>query len=97
ADAIVPGTGIGVVRRSLDALRAVPDGLTLLWATTASGDHPVWIGRGAVRRAPWPAGGRRFAVTDETVRALHGGLADGAEAVIAIPPGEEHKTLDTAE
>src|SRR6185312_106382 len=42
ADAIVPGTGDPhLVRRALPALRAAPAGLTLLWATSASGDYPV--------------------------------------------------------
>jgi len=98
AHAIVPGVGDPrLVHGAVDALRAIPEGLTLLWATTASGDYPVWVGAGAATRAPWPAAGRRFAVTDETVAALHGGLAGDAAATIAIPPGEEHKTLATAE
>ena len=100
ADAIVPGTGDPhVVRRALPALRAAPAGLMLLWATSASGDYPVWIGADAVARAPWPGPGRRFVVTDETVAAAQPGAvgAAGAEAVIAIPPGEQQKTLATAE
>jgi shikimate kinase / 3-dehydroquinate synthase len=98
ARAVVPGVGDpALVRRALPALRAIPDGATLLWATTASGDHPVWIGADAARRAPWPAAGRRFVVTDETVGRLHGALAGDAAATIAIPPGEGHKTLATAE
>jgi shikimate kinase/3-dehydroquinate synthase len=97
ADAVLPATGNGVVRRALGALQARPDGLTLLWATSASGDYPVWVGRDAARRAPWPAPGRRFAVTDENVARIHGGLLEDPAAVIAIPPGEGHKTLATAE
>lgn len=100
ADAIVPGTGDPhVMRRALPALRAAPAGLMLLWATSASGDYPVWIGEDAVWRAPWPGPGRRFVVTDETVAAAQPRAvgAAGAEAVIAIPPGEQQKTLATAE
>jgi shikimate kinase/3-dehydroquinate synthase len=97
ADAVLPATGNGVVRRALGALQSRPEGLALLWATSASGDYPVWVGRDAVRRAPWPLDGRRFAITDETVAQVHGGLLQGAESVIAIPPGEAHKTLATAE
>jgi shikimate kinase / 3-dehydroquinate synthase len=97
ADAVLPATGNGVVRRALGALQAMPEGLSLLWATSASGDYPVWVGRDAVRRAPWPLAGRRFAVTDETVAGVHGELLGGAAGVIAIPPGEAHKTLATAE
>jgi shikimate kinase/3-dehydroquinate synthase len=98
ARAVVPGVGDpGLVRRAVCALRSVPDGLTLLWATSASRDYPVWVGEGAARRAPWPAAGRRFVVSDETVAGLHGGLAGDAAAAIAIPPGEQHKTLATAQ
>jgi shikimate kinase/3-dehydroquinate synthase len=100
ADAIVPGTGDPhLVRRAVDALRAVPEGLTLLWATSDGGDYPVWIGPGAFDRAPWPAAGRRFVVTDDAVAAVQPGAvgADAAAAVVRIAPGEAAKTLATAE
>jgi shikimate kinase/3-dehydroquinate synthase len=95
ADAVLPATGTGVVGRALDALRAIPDGQLLLWATAASGDYPVWIG--PIERAPWPAAGRRVVVSDEIVAGLHGARVPDAAGVIEIPPGEEHKTLQTAE
>jgi shikimate kinase/3-dehydroquinate synthase len=100
ADAVVPGTGDPhVVRRAAPALRAAPPGLTLLWATSASGDYPVWIGARAAARAPWPGPGRRFVVTDTTVAEAQPGAvgAEAAETVIAIAPGEEQKTVATAE
>jgi shikimate kinase/3-dehydroquinate synthase len=98
ADAIVPGTGgRGAITRALPALTHLPDGLHLLWATTASGDHPVWIGANAIERAPWPAGGRRFVATDETVGPLHAARVPEPAATITIPAGEQHKTLQTAE
>jgi shikimate kinase/3-dehydroquinate synthase len=97
ADAVVPGVGHGLAARAARVLVDRPDDLTLLWATTASGDHPVWVGAGAARRAPWPGPGRRLVVTDENVAAAHPELVAGAHEVIAIPPGEEHKTLATAE
>src|SRR5919201_5713316 len=65
ADAVLPATGEGVVTRALPALRAIPDGHRLLWATAASGDYPVWVG--PLERAPWPARGRRITISDETV------------------------------
>ena len=34
------------------ALQAMPEGHRLLWATSASGDYPVWVG--PLERAPWP-------------------------------------------
>ena len=95
ADAVLPATGEGVVARALDALRAIPEGQRLLWATSASGDYPVWVG--PLERAPWPAAGRRLVVSDETVAALHAGRVPDAAGLVEVPPGEEHKTLATAE
>jgi shikimate kinase / 3-dehydroquinate synthase len=97
ADAVIPGVGRGVAERALGALRHRPDGLTLIWATSASGDYPVWIGPDVTRRAPWPAAGRRLVVTDETVAALHAARVPAAAGIVEIPPGEAHKTLATAE
>jgi shikimate kinase/3-dehydroquinate synthase len=94
AAAIVPGTRTSTVRRALTALQAIPEGHRLLWATAASGDYPVWIG--PLENAPWPAG-RRVVVSDETVAALHGGRVPDVAGSIEIPPGEEHKSLQTAE
>jgi shikimate kinase/3-dehydroquinate synthase len=95
ADAVLPATGAGVVTRALDALRAIPEGHRLLWATSASGDYPVWVG--PLERAPWPGVGRRLVISDETVAGLHGARVPGAAGLVEIPPGEEHKTLQTAE
>ncbi len=97
ADAVVPGVGRGVVARALGALRARPEGVRLLWATSAGGEYPVWIGTGAAALAPWPAGGRRLVVTDATVAALHAARVPEAAGLIEIPAGEVHKTLATAE
>jgi shikimate kinase/3-dehydroquinate synthase len=55
----------------------------------------VWVG--PLQRAPWPAGARRLVISDETVAALHGARVPDAAGLIEIPPGEEHKTLQTAE
>jgi 3-dehydroquinate synthetase/shikimate kinase len=95
ADAVLPATGAGVVARALEALLAIPEGHRLLWATSASGDYPVWVG--PLERAPWPAGGRRVVISDETVATLHGGRVPDAAGLVEVPPGEEHKTLATAE
>jgi shikimate kinase / 3-dehydroquinate synthase len=95
ADAVLPATGAGVVARALAALQAIPEGHRLLWATSASGDYPVWVG--PLERAPWPAVGRRLVISDETVAALHGARVPDSAGLIEIPGGEEHKTLQTAE
>jgi len=97
ADAVIPGVGDRVAERALGALRDRPEGLTLVWATSASGDYPVWIGPDATLRAPWPAGGRRLVVADETVAALHAARVPAAAGLVEVPPGEIHKTPATAE
>jgi shikimate kinase/3-dehydroquinate synthase len=97
ADATVARGGREAARRALPALEALlqTDGVRLLWAEAASGDYPVFIGRGLLRSGFFhPLEGRRFAVTDENVARHH---AIDAEHRFVISPGEEHKTLAQAE
>jgi len=92
ADAFLPETSRGIVRAALPALRSLPPATRMLWAHAASGDYPVYVGEGA-----WPAlEGRNLIVTDEHVAELYGERLAGHE-LLAIPPGEESKTLATAE
>jgi shikimate kinase/3-dehydroquinate synthase len=79
---------------------------TLLCARATSGEYPVFVGSGLLAGAGWSnavwpldrASSRAFCIADETVAALH---APPPEAVlgevIAIHPGEQSKTLATAE
>jgi shikimate kinase / 3-dehydroquinate synthase len=102
ADALLPPNGRDVARRALPALNALrearADGIEdirLIWAETASGNYPVFFGRGLVASGfAFPTDGRRFVVTDEHVRAQHSVSADHT---VTIPAGERHKTLATAE
>jgi shikimate kinase/3-dehydroquinate synthase len=89
ADAVVPAAIPGAATRALDALGALaesPPGTRLLWASAASSDYPVFIGRGLLTgagvgagereglRALWPldpATSRPFCVSDETVAGLY--------------------------
>ncbi len=107
ADAIVPAAGrrsTAALARALRSLAGAPAGTRLLWAASSSGEYPVLIGRGLLARESldraWPlerSGARVFCVSDETVAALHGaGLGEPA-AMITIAPGEESKTLQSAE
>jgi shikimate kinase/3-dehydroquinate synthase len=102
ATATLPRSGSDVLERALPSLRALAggraDGLRLLWASSASGDYPVWIGAGALG-APWPLAepSRRFVVSDANVAELHAGAVTRAAGLVEIPAGEEHKTLATAE
>jgi 3-dehydroquinate synthetase/shikimate kinase len=103
ADAIVPARRRGAVVEALPWLRRLPQapaGARLLWASTASGGHPVWVGRGLLAGAPpWPLPetSRRFVVTDEHVAPLHGARVAPVQSVLVLPAGEQHKTLATAE
>jgi shikimate kinase/3-dehydroquinate synthase len=87
--------GIRRALRALASLEEAPAGTRLAWAGAASGDYPVFLGRGLVGTGFFhPPDGRRFVVTDENVARLH---AVPGEARVAVPPGEEQKTLEQAQ
>jgi len=77
----------------------------LLWAESASGAYPVFVGAGLLSGggwsdALWPlnrATSRGWCVSDKTVAALHPPPPGAVQALVKIPPGERHKTLATAE
>ena len=99
ARAILTDSSRDVVRRAVPALTALarmPGSIRMLWACAASGDYPVYVGDGALERAPRPRAGRAFLVTDETVAALYGARAGEVAATLAIPPGEAFKTWEQA-
>jgi shikimate kinase/3-dehydroquinate synthase len=95
ADAVLIDSAREHVRQAVPALRALPGGVKLLWAVTASGSYPVHVGEGLLGSGFWPLPGRRFAITDDTVAAHY--RVPEATAELRIPPGEEHKTLTTVE
>ena len=101
ADAFLPEGDRGLVERSLPALRALsaaPPGCKLVWARTAGGEYPVYVGRGIAGSVlPGADAGRAFLVTDENVGPLYAARVRGAQHTISIAAGEEHKTLATAE
>ncbi len=110
ADAIISDPAIGRATRAaagLRALAAAPKGTRMLWASAASGEYPVLIGRGLLGEregeqleAVWPlerARSRAFCVSDETVMGLYGARLGGLAGALAIAPGESHKTLASAE
>ena len=45
----------------------------MLWAASASGEYPVFVGRGLLDAGWWPLEGRRFCVTDPVVAPLYAG------------------------
>jgi shikimate kinase / 3-dehydroquinate synthase len=110
ADAILPELPVGAAPATVRALRslaAAPSGTRMLWATSASGDYPVLIGRGLLGAGDpelaariWPlerSTSRAYCVSDETVAALYGDRLGALAGTIAIPPGEASKTLAGAE
>ena len=95
ADAILPADRRDEVRRALPAIRALgaaPPGTKLLWA----GEYPVFVGAGLLGAGLWPQAGKRFLVTDEAVGALYADRLGEVARDIRIPPGERHKTVETA-
>jgi len=99
ADAVVPAADEGVVERALPAIQALaemPAGTRLLWASSASGDYPVFVGRGLLGTDWWPLEGRGFCITDENVEEYARRLGP-PEKVFAIEPGEKSKSLEKVE
>ena len=100
ADAIVPPGDREAIDRampSLLALRELPAGTRMLWATSDSGEYPVFVGPGLLELDPWPLPGRRFCVTDRTVGALYAERVGPLVGRIEVEPGESAKTMAEAE
>jgi shikimate kinase/3-dehydroquinate synthase len=102
ADAIVPAASrqtLAAAYPALAALRDAPPGTRMLWAVSASGDYPVWVGRGLIGAGIWPIErppSRRFLVSDENVAARWAAPLGQLDGQITITPGEASKTLPSA-
>jgi shikimate kinase/3-dehydroquinate synthase len=98
ADAVLPPSDRDCLRRALPALLAIgeaPAGTRLVWATAASGEYPVYLGRGLIASGFFfPSDGRRLVVTDSNVVRAH--PFEGDERIVVMP-GEERKTIHGAE
>ena len=105
ADVVVPQRLGEGPRAVLDALEGMPAGVRMLWATSASGEYPAYIGPGLLGgdsdrpRAFWPATieGRRFLVCDGHSGRLYGDRIAPLDGRVAIMPGEQSKTIAHAE
>jgi 3-dehydroquinate synthetase/shikimate kinase len=107
----VPRVALHALRglQALVALRALDDAparVSMVWANAASGEYPVLVGRGLLRAQVcsvptiWPLDRERsrpLCVSDETVVGLYGERVESVRPPIAIPPGETHKTIASAE
>jgi shikimate kinase/3-dehydroquinate synthase len=100
ADAVVPQGDRGQMARALPAVRALaelPAGTKLLWAASAGGEYPVFVGPGLLGAEWWPLEGRRFCVTDGAVGPLYADRLAPLEARIEVEPGERAKSMSEAE
>jgi 3-dehydroquinate synthetase/shikimate kinase len=100
ADAIIPPGDRGLITRampSLLALTELPSGTKMLWATSASGEYPVFVGSGLLGVGPWPLPGERCCITDSTVGPLYADRLAPLAATVEVPPGESAKTMSEAE
>jgi shikimate kinase / 3-dehydroquinate synthase len=100
ADAVVPMSDIEAVGRALPAIQALgemPEGTKLLWASSLSGDYPIFVGPGILDTGWWPLDTRRFCVTDRDVAPLFAGRIGPLSGTVEVEPGEGAKTLGWTE
>ncbi len=99
ADAVVPGRDDAPARAldALLALRDLPAGARMAWASSASGEYPAYVARGLVGSGFWPLEGRRFAITDEVVAGLYAAAIEPLAGIVEVAPGEQAKSLAEAE
>ncbi len=100
ADAFVPPGDRGMVGRALSSIRALaelPQGIRMLWASSSSGEYPVFCGPGLLEADWWPLASRRFCVTDTAVSALYADRVEPLVARVEVEPGETAKTMAEAE
>ena len=98
ADVVLTDSGRDAVRRAapvLDAMREAPKGVRMVWARSASGEYPVYVGEGLLAYGPRPTG-RPFLITDEHVGERYAAEVGPVAAEIRIPPGETAKTWEQA-
>jgi shikimate kinase/3-dehydroquinate synthase len=96
ADVILTDSGRLAVQRALPAIEVLPAGARMLWARSASGEYPVYVGKGVLDAPLRPEAGRGFLVTDELVGPLYADRLGDVAADVRIPPGEAAKTWEQA-
>ncbi len=97
ADVTVPAGRSAALPAVLEALRELPPEAKLLWAASASGDYPAYIGSGLLSFWPPAIQGRRYVVSDENVAALYGDAQGANAGRLIISPGERSKTVAQAD
>jgi shikimate kinase/3-dehydroquinate synthase len=100
ADVVLPADRRDRIDHALPSILALsdaPPGTRLLWATSASGDYPVFVGRGLLGTSLSPVPGDGYLVTDDQVGPRYAERLGAIAQTITIPAGETHKSLATAE
>src|SRR5262249_30569184 len=96
ADAILLDGGADTIRAASPALREIPPGVKVIWAVTGSAQYPVYVGE-VLDGAFWPGARRRLPISDEAVAPRYADWLPATEAMLTMPPGEQAKTLASAE
>jgi shikimate kinase/3-dehydroquinate synthase len=103
-DIVIPERRVHDFKLISAALERMPPQAKLLWAKTAGGDYPVYIGpgllgSGAGDPAFWPSTveGRRFLVTDYNAGRRYSERLEPLDGRVTIMPGEQSKTIAHAE
>jgi shikimate kinase/3-dehydroquinate synthase len=100
ADVVIPPRDRGAIARALPAIQGLaglPAGTKLLWASSPSGEYPVFVGSGLLDAGWWPLAGRRFCVSDSSVGAIYAERIGALEARIEVEPGESAKSMAQVE
>ena len=100
ADVIVPARRSAPIEAVLASATGVPAAARVIWATTPSGEYPVYVGNGLLTEQRfWPAtvNGRRVVISDYNAGRHYGELFEPTLAGIRITPGEQSKTVAHAE
>jgi shikimate kinase/3-dehydroquinate synthase len=100
ADAVIPPGDRGLISRAMPSLLAItelPTGAKMLWATSTSGEYPIFVGPGLLGAGSWRLPGQRFCVTDESVGPLYADRLEPLAGRVTLPPGERAKTMAEAE
>jgi shikimate kinase / 3-dehydroquinate synthase len=98
ADAVVPSGCAERMAPVLEALVELPLGTRMLWATSAGGDYPAYIGPGLLEGF-WPRWlpSRRFVVSDGNVARRYASALEPVAGLVTIMPGEQSKTVAHAD
>lgn len=81
----------------IQQLSRLPAETRMLWAHSASGSYPVYVGRGLLEAQWWPLESRRACITDTAVGALYANDVEPVHVHVQVDPGEAAKTMDEAE